>query len=70
MSDALFAVSPVDGRYAAVCSPLREYFSEYALIRERVKVEIKYLIALAQLQLPQLQIDSGKFDALRSIYRQ
>ncbi|HPA30816.1 MAG TPA: adenylosuccinate lyase, partial [Bacteroidia bacterium] len=44
--------------------------SEYALIRERVKVEIKYLIALAQLQLPQLQIDSGKFDALRSIYRQ
>jgi len=41
MSDALFAVSPVDGRYAAVCSPLREYFSEYALIRERVKVEIK-----------------------------
>ncbi len=70
MSDVLFAVSPVDGRYAAVCSPLREYFSEYALIRERVKVEIKYLIALAQLQLPQLQIDSGKFDALRSIYRQ
>ena len=70
MSDALFAVSPVDGRYAAVCSPLREYFSEYALIRERVKVEVKYLIALSQLQLPQLQIDAGKFDALRSIYRQ
>lgn len=70
MSDALFAVSPVDGRYAAVCSPLKEYFSEYALIRERVKVEVKYLIALAQLQLPQLQIDSGKFEALRNIYRQ
>jgi len=70
MSDALFAVSPVDGRYAAVCSPLKEYFSEYALIRERVKVEVKYLIALAQLQLPQLHIDSGKFEALRNIYRQ
>jgi adenylosuccinate lyase len=70
MSDTLFAVSPVDGRYALACSPLREYFSEYALIRERVKVEIKYLIALVQLQLPQLQIDSGKFDALRNIYRQ
>lgn len=66
---SLQAISPIDGRYRNTCEPLAAYFSESALIRERVKVEIKYLIALAQLDLPQLKISADKFEALRSIYR-
>jgi adenylosuccinate lyase len=69
MPNELLAISPIDGRYANACSSLSEYFSEYALIRERVKVEVKYLLALAQLHLPQLKIDVQHFDALRNIYR-
>jgi len=45
--NALLAVSPLDGRYARDASPLQEYFSEYALIRGRVQVEIEYLLSLA-----------------------
>lgn len=67
--DSLNAISPIDGRYRKVCEPLANYFSESALIRERVKVEIKYLIALSQLNLSQLNIESGKFEDLRNIYR-
>lgn len=66
---SLLAISPVDGRYATVTQPLTDYFSEYALIRERVKVEVRYLIALSQIPLPQLKIDVKHFDALRAIYR-
>jgi adenylosuccinate lyase len=66
---SLQAISPIDGRYRNTCEPLASYFSESALIRERVKVEIKYLIALAQLDLPQLKINADKFEALRAIYR-
>ena len=56
MSDinSLTAVSPVDGRYASKTSPLRQYFSEYALIRYRVRVEIEYFISLCSIPLPQL----------------
>ncbi|MDD3151268.1 MAG: adenylosuccinate lyase, partial [Bacteroidales bacterium] len=50
----LTAVSPVDGRYADKTSILSSYFSEYALIKYRVKVEIEYFIALCELPLPQL----------------
>jgi adenylosuccinate lyase len=65
----LTAVSPVDGRYRRVTEPLGVYFSESALIRYRVQVEIEYFIALCELPLPQLTgIDSTMFAALRKIY--
>ena len=66
----LFAVSPVDGRYSRQTEALRQYFSEYALIRYRVRVEIEYFIALCKIPLPQLaDFDQNHFDSLRSIYR-
>lgn len=66
----LTAVSPVDGRYAGKTESLREYFSEFALIRYRIRVEIEYFIALCNIPLPQLAgFDHGKFETLRDIYR-
>ena len=68
--DVLTAISPVDGRYRSKTEPLADYFSEYALIRYRVRVEIEYFIALCELPLPQLQgFDSALFPQLRAIYR-
>lgn len=65
----LTAISPVDGRYRNKCEKLDEYFSEFALIRYRVKVEIEYFIALCELPLPALRgVCSDKFDQLRKIY--
>ena len=65
----LTAVSPIDGRYHSKTENLGEYFSEYALIRYRVKVEVEYFIALCELPLPQLAgVDNGLFGALRDIY--
>ena len=70
MLTSLTAISPVDGRYRRVAEPLAEYFSEYALIRYRVRVEIEYFIALCELPLPELKgVDSSLFDTLRDIYR-
>lgn len=67
----LTAVSPVDGRYRSKCEPLAEYFSEYALIRYRVRVEVEYFIALCELPLPQLQgVSHEVFPALRAIYKE
>ena len=67
---SLTAISPVDGRYRSKCENLDEYFSEYALIRYRVRVEIEYFIALCELGLEQLKgVESSKFEALRDIYR-
>jgi adenylosuccinate lyase len=67
---ALTAVSPIDGRYRTKTDPLSAYFSEYALIRYRVRVEIEYFIALCELPLPQLEhVDPACFDTLRDIYR-
>ncbi len=67
----LTAISPIDGRYRGKTEPLADYFSEYALIRYRVRVEIEYFIALCELPLPQLQdFDHQLFDVLRDIYRQ
>ncbi len=67
---SLTAISPIDGRYRAACGVLADYFSEYALIRYRVLVEIEYFIALCELPLPQLQeVDRGLFEQLRTIYR-
>ena len=66
----LTAVSPIDGRYRGKTEPLAEFFSEYALIRYRVRVEIEYFIALCELPLPQLQdFDHSLFEPLRDIYR-
>ena len=67
----LTAVSPIDGRYRSKTEPLAEYFSEYALIRYRIRVEIEYFITLCELPLPQLEgFDAALFERLRGIYRQ
>src|SRR5574344_3037802 len=67
---ALTAISPIDGRYRGKTNVLAEYFSEYALIRYRVKVEVEYFIALCELPLPQLKsINSNIFKDLRDIYK-
>ena len=66
----LTAISPVDGRYRSKCERLDEYFSEFALIRYRVKVEVEYFIALCELPLPALAgIDPSVKEKLRDIYK-
>ncbi len=65
----LTAISPIDGRYRSKTEPLADYFSEYALVRYRVRVEIEYFIALCQLPLPQLEGMPVSFETLRDIYR-
>ena len=68
--DLLTAISPIDGRYRNKTQALADYFSEYALIRYRVRVEIEYFISLCELPLPQLeQFDHNLFKRLRDIYR-
>lgn len=67
--DLLTAISPIDGRYRGKAEALAAYFSEFALIKYRVQVEVEYFIALCELPLPQLEnIDKGVFEALRNIY--
>jgi len=69
--DLLTAISPIDGRYRNKTGILADYFSEYALIRYRVRVEIEYFITLCELPLPQLaSFDHALFDRIRDIYRQ
>ncbi|MEG1606949.1 MAG: adenylosuccinate lyase [Mucinivorans sp.] len=64
----LTAVSPIDGRYGAQCQVLGNYFSEFALIRYRVRVEVEYFIALCELPLPSLQgFDKARYADLRAI---
>lgn len=68
-TDALNAISPVDGRYRKATEELAGYFSESALIRYRVMVEVEYFIALCELPLPQLRFfDPAHFEALRNLY--
>lgn len=68
-SSQLRAISPIDGRYASKTSSLVSFFSEEALIKYRVKVEVEYFIALCELPLPQLvDVDKHTFIALREIY--
>ena len=68
--DLLTAISPIDGRYRSKTESLAGYFSEYALIRYRVRVEIEYFIALCELPLPQLKdFNSMLFEHLRAIYQ-
>ncbi|HAN79308.1 MAG TPA: adenylosuccinate lyase, partial [Bacteroidales bacterium] len=65
----LTAITPIDGRYRAKIRDLSRYFSEYALIKYRVEVEIEYFIALCQLPLPQLSgIEFAKISELREVY--
>ncbi len=68
--DALTAISPIDGRYRSKTEQLAGYFSEYALIRYRIRVEIEYFITLCELPLPQLEgFNVMLFEQLRDIYR-
>ena len=67
--DPLMAISPVDGRYAGKTAELSAFFSEYALMRYRVLVEVEYFIALCELPLPRLEsVDPAIFPQLRALY--
>lgn len=69
ITNSLLAITPIDGRYAGKTEELQQFFSEYALIRYRVKVEIEYFIALCEIPLPQLKdFDHKHFAQLRKIY--
>ncbi|WP_423745933.1 adenylosuccinate lyase (plasmid) [Haladaptatus sp. SPP-AMP-3] len=68
--DSLYAVSPVDGRYAGRTAPLRDYASEAALMRARVRVEIEYLIALSDLDVTPFDIAADDRDELRAVYEE
>lgn len=68
--DLLTAISPIDGRYRGKTEALANYYSEFALIRYRVRVEIEYFITLCELPLPQLaSFNHALFERLRDIYR-
>lgn len=67
----LTAISPIDGRYRSKAESLDKFYSEFALIRYRVKVEVEYFIALCELPLPQLKgVDNTVFKSLRKIYEE
>ena len=71
MLNPLSAISPVDGRYRGKTKPLSKFFSEEALIKYRIQVEIEYFISLCEIPLPQLKdFNSSFFEDLRSIYKQ
>ena len=66
----LTSISPIDGRYRSKTHQLADYFSEYALIRYRVRVEVEYFISLCELPLPQLAgIDSSVYQSLREVWQ-
>ena len=68
--DRLTAVSPIDGRYRGKTEALDAFFSEYALMKYRVRVEVEYFIMLCELPLPQLAgVDKSRFETMRDIYR-
>ncbi|WP_336345530.1 adenylosuccinate lyase [Halalkalicoccus ordinarius] len=67
-SDPLYAVSPLDGRYAGRTAPLSPYASEAGLMRARVRVEVEYLLALAELDATPLVIDAERREELRGLY--
>lgn len=69
--DILTAISPIDGRYRNKAVALAPYFSEYALMKYRTRVEIEYFISLCEIPLPQLaDFDQRHFPALRAIYEE
>ena len=66
---SLTAISPIDGRYNSKTKSLQKYFSESALIKYRIKVEVEYFISLCQIPLSQLrEFPSDKFNDLRNLY--
>ena len=67
---ALKNISPIDGRYQSKTVELNDFFSEFALIRYRVMVEVEYFIALCEIPLPQLEDFEGDYDDLRAIYEE
>lgn len=68
--DLLTAISPIDGRYRSKAEALATYFSEFALIKYRVQVEVEYFISLCELPLPQLKgVSKEVCESLRAIYR-
>jgi adenylosuccinate lyase len=68
--NSLTAISPIDGRYRNATAELAAYFSEFALIKYRVLVEIEYFLALHALPVPQLELfDGTQSEKLRDIYR-
>jgi adenylosuccinate lyase len=68
--EELTAIAPVDGRYREKTVELAEYFSEFGLIKYRVRIEIEYFIALSRYQIPQLiNVDKSVFEPLRNIYK-
>lgn len=68
--NTLQALSPIDGRYRNIVNSLAPYFSEYGLIKYRLRVEVEYFISLCELPLPELKdFDAAKFSALRDIYK-
>ena len=66
----LKAISPIDGRYHSKTVELNDFFSEFALIRYRVMVEVEYFIALCEIPLPQLEDFEGDYEDLRAIYEE
>ena len=66
----LKAISPIDGRYQSKTIELNDFFSEFALIRYRVMVEVEYFIALCEIPLPQLEDFEGDYEDLRAIYEE
>ncbi|MFA9425384.1 adenylosuccinate lyase [Natronorubrum sp. A-ect3] len=68
-TDALYAVSPLDGRYGSRTAPLSPYASEAALMRARVRVEVEYLIALADLEATPLELGLEEREHLRGLYK-
>ncbi len=68
--DPLKAISPIDGRYHGKTVELNDFFSEFALIRYRVMVEVEYFIALCEIPLPQLEDFEGDYEDLRAIYEE
>ncbi|MDR9397566.1 MAG: adenylosuccinate lyase [Salibacter sp.] len=70
INHSLLAISPIDGRYAGKTKQLADYFSEYALFKYRVWVEVEYFIALCELPLPQLKnFPKDQYETLRNLYR-
>lgn len=69
MENRLFAISPIDGRYRRTTEKLKDYFSEFALIQYRLRIEVEYFIALCEIPLPQLKgFDRARYNDLRDVY--
>lgn len=67
--DSLYAITPIDGRYEGITKPIQEYFSEYALIKNRVMVEIRWLITLSNIkEIKEIELTNAEVEKLEEIY--